>query len=110
VCGLKYRLVKNGDALMLLTKYFVDGEWIALKSQPLCVKVKTTKGKASKEIDEATIRADERAKTEAEIVAWLHLQARGLIGTGRVAEINTLTLCADAIRDGVVTATKGGAK
>jgi len=46
VCGLKYRLVKNGDALMLLTKYFVDGEWIALKSQPLCVKVKTTKGGA----------------------------------------------------------------
>jgi len=46
VCGLKYRLVKNGDALMLLTKYFVDGEWIALKSQPLCVKVKTTMGGA----------------------------------------------------------------
>ena len=63
VCGLKYRLVNNGDALTLLTKYLVDGEWIALRSQPSCVKAKTKRKVA---INEATIRADERAKTEAE--------------------------------------------
>lgn len=34
------------------------------------------------------------------ISSWLRLQARGLIGTQRVAETNTLTLCADAIEHG----------
>ena len=55
---------------------------------------------------EATIRADERAKIE----AWVRLRADDLIGTGRVAEINTLTMCADAIRDGVDITTKGCVK
>ncbi len=56
--------------------------------------------------DEAEARASEvdseiaefiRAKERAGITAWLRLQASGLTGTGRQAEINTLNLCADAI-------------
>jgi len=65
VCGLKYKLVKNGASVMLSTRFLVDGEWVAVRSQPSCVKAKT-KRKASKAINDATIRADERAKTEAE--------------------------------------------
>ena len=74
VCGLKYKLVKNGASVMLSTRFLVDGEWVAVRSQPSCVKAKTTR-KASKEIDEATVRDRQRAKVEAEILAWLRLLA-----------------------------------
>lgn len=35
------------------------------------------------------------------IVTWLRLQISGLVGTGRAAEINTLTLVTDVIEKGV---------